>query len=211
MRITTKAVYDIESGKLLDWHGYEYGGPLEMAGGGPDKQQRGAEDADINLANQAGQLASQRSARQTQFENQVLPFYTSRMNGGLPFMKAATDYTGGQTAQAYAPARAALQRRISSSTGLPSGYANQALTDFDTNEAQGFDSNLLNLMNEDEQAREYGASGISSLAASQNPQSYFGTAGQLNQSVLNAPRRPGIAGVLGGIVGAGAQTAASFA
>lgn len=60
-------------------------------------------------------------------------------------------------------------------------------------------------------AREYGASGISSLAAAQNPASYFGTAGQLNQTVLNAPRRPGLSGVLGGLVGAGAQVASAFA
>ena len=40
MRVTTKAVFDIESGDLLEWEGYDYEDPVELAGGGPSAAQK---------------------------------------------------------------------------------------------------------------------------------------------------------------------------
>jgi len=40
MRVTTKAVFDIESGDLLEWEGYDYEDPVELACGGPSAAQK---------------------------------------------------------------------------------------------------------------------------------------------------------------------------
>lgn len=58
------------------------------------------------------------------------------MTNGLPFYDALTDYTGGTTAAAFAPGRAAILRRLNTMSGLPSGMKEQTLADYDANEAR---------------------------------------------------------------------------
>jgi len=50
MRITTKAVYDMETGQLVEWAGYYYSGPLELA-------DRAAQAATSNIS-KVGQAAA---------------------------------------------------------------------------------------------------------------------------------------------------------
>lgn len=45
MRITTRASYDIETGTLLEWQGYDYCGPIAEAKGGNSKSEMTAADA----------------------------------------------------------------------------------------------------------------------------------------------------------------------
>jgi len=59
MRITTKAVYDMETMALLSWEGYEYDGPVDRFGGGPSA----AEQAQTQLAQQQSAAAQQAQAQ----------------------------------------------------------------------------------------------------------------------------------------------------
>jgi len=201
MRITTKAVYDIASWTILEWDGFYYDGPIAHAGGGPSQEQKNAAQSQANLTNQLGQTAG----RQEQFfenqQNKVNPFYTSRMTNGLPYYNALTDAQGGITAQAFAPARAALARQTGGfGPGLPNGFATQAMNDLNEDQARAFDQNLVSAMGANEQAKEAGASGLIGQAQIANPTGYYGAAMGGNQSLMNAPlQRPGVSGILGGV------------
>lgn len=133
----------------------------------------------------------------------------SRMQNGLPYMSALTDSQSGTNAQAFAPARAQLTRSLGNQN-LPNGFAQQAQTDLNSQQARGFDQDLIGALGANEQAKQAGASGILGQAQLANPQGYFGGAMQGNQSILQAPlQRPGIGGLLGGL-GAGAASAIPF-
>lgn len=171
-------------------------------GGGPSAEQKQAAASQANLSNQLGATA----AKQQQFfegqQNKVNPFFTQRMNQGLPYYNALTDAQSGLTAQAFAPARANLYRQLGAQQGLPSGFRQQAFTDLDTQQARAFDSQLLGALGAQEQAKQAGAAGLMGQAQIANPMGYYGGAMQGNQSIMQAPlQRPGIAGVLGGLAG----------
>lgn len=212
MRITTKAVYDIESGKLLHWEGYEYEGPLELAGGGPSPEQRAAAASQGRLTDQLAGVAAQNENYTEAQRNKTTPFYTNLMNNGPDYTPAMLDFQSGTNAQAFAPARANLSRRLGMQTGLPSGYRDQALIDFEGGRARAFDQGISQILADRQAARERGAAGIMGEAQQANPLGYFQGAMQGNSSIMNANlRRPGIAGVLGGLVGKGLDTAMAFA
>ena len=180
-------------------------------GGGPDQSQKNAANAQANLTNQLGSTA----ARQQQFfenqQNAVNPFYTSRMQNGLPYMNQLTDAQSGLVARSFAPARADLYRQLGSQQGLPSGFRQQALTDLDTQQARAFDQQLLGGLQMNEQAKQGGAAGLMGQAQIANPTGYFGGAMQGNQSIMQAPlQRPGLGGLLGGIAGGLASNPAFF-
>lgn len=202
MRITTKATYDIETWTLQEWDGFEYEGPLELAGGGPSPEQKQAASSQANLTNQLSGIAGRSQDFLEAQQNKVNPFYTSRMQNGLPYMNALTDSAGGTTAQAFAPGRAALMRSLGSQQGLPSGFREQALSDFNEGQGQAFDQNIIGALGANEQAKQAGASGLLGQAQIANPQGYFGQALGGNQSIMGAPlQRPGMTGVLGGLAG----------
>jgi len=127
----------------------------------------------------------------------VNQFYTDMMKNGLgqPLMNQLTDFKGGTTAQAYAPARAQLAQRLSRMSGLPSGFATQAGTDLDANQARAFDSNMIQNLLMNQQAKQQGAQGLNPLAfGSQAQQGYSG--------VMQMPQQPSMLGsVLGGALG----------
>lgn len=171
-------------------------------GGGPSTEQKQAAAASANLANTQAGIGSEAVKFQREQQDKVNPFYTSRMQNGLPYANALTDAQGGLTAQAYAPARAALMRSMGYQQGLPSGFREQAISDFNENQAQAFDQNLVAAIGANEQAKQAGASGLLGQAQLANPQSFFQGAGQGYGSIMNAPlQRPGMAGVLGGLAG----------
>jgi hypothetical protein len=171
-------------------------------GGGPTAAQNNAANAQANLANEQGQAATQALGFVQNQQNKVNPFYTSRMQNGLPYMNALTDSAGGTTAQAFAPARAQLMQRLGSQQGLPSGFRDQAMSDFNEGQGQAFDQNLMGALGANEQAKQAGASGLLGQAQLANPQSFFQGASGANQSIMGAPlQKPGLQGLLGGVAG----------
>lgn len=179
-------------------------------GGGPSPEQKAAAASQANLTSQQGAIAG----RQQQFfenqQNKVNPFYTQRMNQGLPYYDNLVDSQSGTNAQAFAPARANLLRSLGPNNGLPSGFRQQSMTDLDSQQARSFDSGLVGAMGAQEQAKQAGASGLLGQAQIANPSGYFSGAMQGNTSILNANglQRPGIAGVLGGLAGGAASSMA---
>lgn len=171
-------------------------------GGGPSQAQNNAANAQAGLAGQEGQAATQQLAFMQSQQNKVNPFYTSRMNNGLPYMNQLTDAASGVNARAFAPARQQLMQQLGTQQGLPSGFKTQSLMDFNDQQAQGFDQQLQGALGANEQAKQAGASGLMGQAQIANPQGFFGGAMQGNQSILQAPlQKPGLGGLLGGAAG----------
>lgn len=169
-------------------------------GGGPSSEQRNAANAQTNLSNTEAQAANRALAFQEGQQAKVNPFYTSRMNNGLPYMNYLTDAAGGSTARAFQPVRAAQLQRIGSQQGLPSGFREGALSDLDEAQAQAFDQNLTGALGANEQAKQAGASGLLGQAQIANPQGFFQGASQGYGSIMGAPlQRPGLGGVIGGV------------
>jgi hypothetical protein len=78
MRITTRVVFDIESGKMLEWEGYDYFGPLILGCGAPQGQQNlaAAQSSYYNtLTSQAEQEFGQASALASEFKNEFEPIF----------------------------------------------------------------------------------------------------------------------------------------
>lgn len=171
-------------------------------GGGPSSEQKQAAASQANLTNELAQVANRQQNFFEKQQNTVNPFYQSRMQNGLPYYNLLTDAQSGLTAQAFAPARQQLLRQLGASNGLPSGFRTQALSDLSANQARAFDQNLLGAVQSQEQAKQAGAAGLLGQAQIANPQGYFNSAMQGNNSIMGAPlQRPGIGGVLGGLAG----------
>jgi hypothetical protein len=211
MRITTKAVFDMESMLLLEWEGYEYNGPAEMAGGGPSSQQNAAAASQAALSQQEIGLGNQMNARQNEQYNLIKPYDVSRLQNGLPFMNQMNDMTSGNVARSFAPARADLMRRTSMyGSALPSGFQQGALTDLASQQAHAYDQNIMGNAMTQEAARNNAAAQLTGQMQLANPLGYFNSAGNANQSIMQAPlAKPGLGGLLGGIA-AGAASAIPF-
>lgn len=171
-------------------------------GGGPSREQNNAAQSQANLTAQLGKTADKQETFLEAQQAKVNPFYTQRMQTGLPYQAQAMDAAGGTTARAFAPARADLLRRIGGSSGLPSGFKQQSLTDLDSQQARSYDQNLLGGLAANDQAKQAGAAGLLGQAQIANPAGYYNGALGGNSSIMNANlRKPGIAGLLGGLAG----------
>lgn len=203
MRITTKAVFDIESMALVDWEGFEYEGPLDLAGGGPSDEQKQAAASQTALNTELGGAFKSNEAFKEKQQAAVNPFYQSRMQGGLPYFSNLTDSAAGTTAAAFAPARAGLEQQLGQNpNSLPSGFAMGARSDLAANQARSFDQQLTGAMGANEQAKQAGASGLLGQAQIANPLGYGSAATSGNQAIMQAPlATPGLGGLLGGLAG----------
>jgi hypothetical protein len=172
-------------------------------GGGPSQQQKDAAASQAALDNQLGAAFKQNEAFKEKQQQAVNPFYTSMMQNGLPYFSALTDATSGTTAQAFAPAKAQLERTLGQqANALPSGFADQARTDLAANQARAFDQSLQGNLGANFAAKQAGASGLLGQAQVANPLGYAGAATQGNQAMMNAPlASPGLGGLLGGLSG----------
>lgn len=171
-------------------------------GGGPSSEQKAAAASQANLTNQEGAAAGRQEQFAENQQNKVNPFYSSMMQNGLPYMNQMTDAASGTNARAFAPARQALMQRLGTQQGLPSGFKEQAMTDLDTQQAQGFDQQLQSALAQNFQAKQAGAAGLVGQQQVANPTGYFGGAMQGNQSIMQAPlQSPGLGGLLGGALG----------
>jgi hypothetical protein len=211
MKITTKAVFDIASGDLLDWEGFDYEGPLELCGGGPSSTQQQAQQQTLQNAQQEGALAGQSAQKFNALGSTVSPFYQSEMTNGLPFYNNLTDFTSGTTAQAYAPAKASYLRGEASMGALPSGSKGAGLNDINEAEANTFNNNLVGNMFANQQVKQQGAAGTAGLMQAYNPAAFYGgstSAGSSASQPLQPAYNPWM-GVLGGAV-QGAASAIPF-
>lgn len=170
-------------------------------GGGPSQQQKNAAQAQANLSNQLGDVFGKQFSFQQAQQNKVNPFYTQLMQKGLPYYSSLTDAASGNTARAFAPARASLEKQLSAGP-LPSGFATQARSDLAANQARAFDQSLQGNQAMNLQAQQSGAAGLLGQAQIANPSAYSGQALQGNSSIMNAPlASPGLGGLLGGLAG----------
>jgi hypothetical protein len=203
MRITTRAVFDIETGKLLERESYEYSGPVEMGGGGPSSQQTAAASSQANLNSQLSNAYGQQQQFSQAQQAKVNPFYTQNMQQGLPYYSQLTDSAGGTNAQAFAPARAQLEQTLGQQgNALPSGFATQARTDLADQQGQAFDQSLQGAQGAQFQAKQAGAAGLMGQQQLANPTGYSGQAVSGNQSIMQAPlATPSIGADIGGALG----------
>lgn len=180
-------------------------------GGGPSPQQQQAAASQIQLNNQLAQVFGRQENFAEAQQNKVNPFYTSQMNNGLPYYNNLVDAQSGNTARAFAPAKAQLERTLGqNANALPSGFATGARTDLAAEQARQFDQGLQGAQAQQFAARQGGAAGLVGQQQAANPLGYAGAAGQGYGSVMNAPlARPGLAGLLGGI-GGGLASAIPF-
>lgn len=89
MKITTKATFDIETGELLSWEGFEYDGPLALCGRSESKQVVNA-----GLANSATDQAN--ASKAYTGANSEIGDYKNRLN---TFINANPYKAGGEFAQ----------------------------------------------------------------------------------------------------------------
>jgi hypothetical protein len=172
-------------------------------GGGPSKQQTDAAAAQANLSNQLSDVFGKQFAFQQEQQKAVNPFYRQLMQQGDPYFANQTDAMSGNTAQAFAPAKAQLERSLGqNANSLPSGFATGARTDLASNQARAFDQGLTGAQERNLATRQAGAAGMLGQAQIANPTAYSGQAQQGFGSIMNAPlASPGLGGLLGGLAG----------
>lgn len=206
MWVTTKAVYQMNDAgdyELVSMEGYEYEGPVAMCGGGPSDSQKQAAASQAQLNQQDMQTQQQMLQMYKDQYAKVNPFETNRMNNGLPYFNALTDYTNGTNAQAFKPAYAALSQRISANGALPSGFGQQLTSDLDAQKARSFDSGMTNNLALNDTAKTNAAAALVGQQQLSNPLGWSQAVTQGNSAIMNAPlASPGIGGMLGGMAGA---------
>jgi hypothetical protein len=203
MRVTTKVSFDIETGKLIEWEGYEYEGPIAHLGSGPSPEQKAAaaSQAAANQQNSATQqemlgLWKDQYARINPYATALLqkglPFLN---NGNLPYLPALLDMKSGITARTNASARANLLRSIGGfDSAMPNGFKAQLLADQSNSAARDQASTILGALDANMQAQllnqnaKMQAAGI--MAGQQNAANPLGWAGavtQGNNAIMQAP------------------------
>lgn len=172
-------------------------------GGGPSPQQTAAANSQTALNNQLGATFGKQEAFSEAQQNKANPFYTGLLNNGNPYFANQTDALSGNTAQAFAPAKAQLEQSLGqNANALPSGFATGARTDLASNQARAFDSQLSGAQQGNLAAKQQGAAGLLGQAQIANPTAYSGQATAGNSAVMNAPlAKPGLGGLLGGLAG----------
>jgi hypothetical protein len=171
-------------------------------GGGPSPEQKQAAASQASLNANVIKQGNENQQRVNANMDLIKPYATERLNKGLPFFGALTDFNKGTIARSFQPAKAALEKRLSSFGSLPSGFAEQSRKDLSTSQAHAFDDSLVQNLLMNEQAKSDASRVLTNQAQVLNPLGYFGTAASGNNSIMQAPlQKAGIAGVLGGLAG----------
>jgi hypothetical protein len=172
-------------------------------GGGPSQAQNNAAQSQADLTNTLSPIFKQQEQFKEDQQNAVNPFYRGLMQQGNPYYANQTDAMSGNTAQAFAPAKAQLERSLGqNANALPSGFATGARTDLASNQARAFDQSLQGAQQQNLATKQAGAAGLLGQAQIANPTAYSGQALQGNSSIMNAPlASPGLGGLLGGLAG----------
>lgn len=134
MLITTKLILDSMTGKVLDWRGHEYVGPVEEAKKGSDSAKQAAQ-GQAAVAGSAQDLSKSNQATQTGARQTVDPFAKSLIpgsNGSLsPYAQAQYQQAKSQNAmdaqnQRQVGAKAMGLRGMNNSPGALSSVLNTA-------------------------------------------------------------------------------------
>lgn len=189
---------------------YEYSGPIALCGGGPDATQKQAEQNQAKYTQQEAEAAARAEKFKEDQQARANPFYGNLMDNGPEYTPALLDYEGGVNARAFAPEKANLMRTLGTETWLPSGYRDQAITDFNEKRASGYDAGLTGILADRQSAKERGAAGLLGQAQLADPTALYSGATQGNQTIFGAPRKPGWAGTLGSLISAGATVGSKF-
>lgn len=206
MRVITKAILDLETMEWDSIDSYEYEGPVARAGGGPSREQVAASQQ--QLAQSKQDMATQREMLDF-FKGEhakVDPFESKILSGGLPYLRALTDFQNGTIARSALPARAQLLRSLGGNDAAqPNGFKQAVLGDFSANLARGFDDNMTNALNADYAARQQAASVLTNQQQLANPLGWSGAVTSGNSSIMQAPLAT--PSPFGAILGAGAGLA----
>jgi hypothetical protein len=135
------------------------------------------------------------AAAAAQNQSVVNPFETNILQNGLPYLPQLLDYSSGTVAQSYAPAQGNLNRSLAGfGSNLPSGFATQSQTDLDSQEANAQDTNTINALQQNQNAKTNAATAL-------NPLGYYTGSTGANSSVLSAPpvNSGGVGNFIGGL------------
>lgn len=185
-----------------------------MGGGGVSGSQKNQAAGQLtNLSGTATGNMGQQYQTATAAGKQVTPFYASEMTGGLPFYRQMTDYSGGDIAQAFAPARGQILRQTNQYANMPSGYRDALLNNLNAAQARSFDSSLRQAMMANQMAKQQGAAGLTGeqQIAGNEALGYGSLGAGASSSILQAPQKPSVWGTIGGLAMQGLGTAAQFA
>lgn len=175
-------------------------------GGGPSDEQKRAAAAQEEANKQSAQTSKDMLNIYKSQYAKIDPFATQRMNNGLPFFPALTDFARGTSAQAFAPAYASLNQRLNSMGTLPSGFRTAALSDLDASRARSFDQNLVNNLLLNETAKNNAAAMLTGQQQMSNPLGWTQATTQGNQAIMQAPlQSQGVGSIIGGIAGAASK------
>lgn len=214
MRIHTRVEFEwsdeLQRYVVAHEEGYEYDGPVESCGGGPDPTQTRAAQAQEEANRIAAQDTQMRQAREAEQYGAIKPYAMDRLNNGLPYMSSVLDQQGGTTARAFAPVKAQVARTVSNfGTSLPTGFGTGAMTDVNSEQARAYDDALYGRLADNENVKSEAARLLTQQQQIANPIGAYqaNTAG--NNSILSATslQRPGIGGILGGILEGAAGSA----
>jgi hypothetical protein len=223
MRIITKAVYDIETGKLLHSESYEYSGTVELCKG--DSTAKAAEKQQMQFDSQLMSIFSQQFGQQSQIFNylkgKLQPMIDNPQGLSPDALAAARTSATDTTSQAYQNAQKALNAKMATSgeSTLPSGVGaqlNEALLNAEAaDKATG--QNEITMQNEQLKQQNYwnAVNGLTGQQAQLNPLGYAnsatsgsGAVSNLSQAVT-ASSGPTFGSILGGVVGGVAGAAGS--
>jgi len=130
---------------------------------GPSSQQK-------NLNNILTSLIPSEIAKRDTALDPLAAFAKARMMGGLPDFNALKDFSSGTVAANSAPARGGVIRRLAAGGLKLSDPASQGiLSDFDASRSRAYDSNLMDLIKQNEAAKQAGASNLAAVGAARNP------------------------------------------
>lgn len=97
-------------------------------------------------------------------------FAKGRLNTGLPEFNQLKDFSKGVVAQNSAPARGGVIRRLASGgLKLTDPSAQGILSDFDASRSRAYDANFMDLLRQNEAAKQSAASNLAAVGSARNP------------------------------------------
>jgi hypothetical protein len=162
MWVNTQVTWDIETGDILERHGFHYDGPILRCCGGPSDAQNQATATqgalNTELANQYKTSAATVDPYATSLVTGGNPVFAQEEAQGLPNFAAESAYGTSGVAKNINQAKATQANKFAGyGTALPSGFAASAARDLDTSGAEAFDQNQQALIAAQEQAKLQGA------------------------------------------------------
>jgi len=114
----------------------------------------------------------------------ALPQEQQTLKTGTGFLPEALDFSGGTTAQSFASGKAALARQLAQAGISPDDPRYIAeMSQFQEGESKAFDSNILNQLMQNFQAKQGAAKDLLQFGSAQNPLQAYAT---LMQTILNS-------------------------